>query len=338
MSTFSGIDEGARKLLDIAYAPMYAKIMWAANELNIFEETKNNTTVSDVAQKMGFDEKNTEYLLDALAAMEFLDKNQSTYKNTALVEKYLVRDSAWFIGDFLRLYCEAIDNDLTDIVKLVREGAPSDIQEQNNQELFENMAVIIKKMQKGGREREIAALVASLPEYNVFRKMLDLGGGAGLLGIAVVKEHPEMKGIIFDLPAMRKTIEKCIQEYGLEDRIEVISGDYITDCIGEGYDFIMSIGTLNFAKQNMDTIVKKIFDALNSGGVFLCISDGITHENTRPKEMIVSWLPYHLKGCDYGLKQGEVSEAALRAGFASVYKQTVNMLTGPMDIDLARKM
>lgn len=147
-----------------------------------------------------------------------------------------------------------------------------------------------------------------------------------------------MKGNIFDLPQMPKTIENCIQEYGLEDRIEIISGDYINDYIGEGYDFIMSIGSLNFAKEKMDIIIKKIFAALNPGGVFMCISDGITHENTGPKEIIVSWLPNQLKGCDYGLKQGEVSEAALRAVFTSVYKQTVNMFKGLMDVDIARKM
>ena len=47
--------------------------------------------------------------------------------------------------------------------------------------------------------------------------------------------------------------------------------------------------------------------------------------------------PVFLKGFDFSLKQGEISDAALRNGFRSVFKQTVNMLTGPMDVDVARK-
>jgi hypothetical protein len=37
------------------------------------------------------------------------------------------------------------------------------------------------------------------------------------------------------------------------------------------------------------------------------------------------------------LQQGEVSEAGLRNGFSSVYKQTVSLLIGDMDVDIARK-
>lgn len=54
-------------------------------------------------------------------------------------------------------------------------------------------------------------------------------------------------------------------------------------------------------------------------------------------DMVVAWLPSVLKGCDFRLKQREVSESALRNGFRSIYKQTVSMLTGDMDVDIAKK-
>lgn len=71
----------------------------------------------------------------------------------------------------------------------------------------------------------------------------------------------------------------------------------------------MAVGTLNFVKHDLDKVIKKIYDALNPKGVFMCISERLTHEKTRPKEVAVSWLPSFLKGCDFSLEQGEISDA-----------------------------
>jgi hypothetical protein len=89
--------------------------------------------------------------------------------------------------------------------------------------------------------------------------MLDLGGGPGLIGIAIVGAHPGMKGVIFDRPAI----------------------------IGEGYDLIWASSALSLAKDDMDSLTKKIYDALNPGGVFLVLHEGLTYERTKPDVMVV---------------------------------------------------
>lgn len=42
--------------------------------------------------------------------------------------------------------------------------------------------------------------------------MLDLGGGPGLHGIAIVAEHPSMRGVIFDRPSVAKGAEEFIAD------------------------------------------------------------------------------------------------------------------------------
>lgn len=278
--------------------------------------------------------------MDALAAMELLEKNKGFYKNTALSSKYLIKGRDLFIGDHLLLHDISTGFENIDIVKLVKEGPNSDYGNKKGLEvgeIFGDYAEMIKRGQKGGRTSEIVDIVTSLPEFDGFKKMLDLGGGPGLIGMAIVKAHPIMRGVIFDIPDVGKITEESIKEYDLEDRVEVLTGDYITDSIGGEYDFIMAVGTLNFAKDDLDSVVKKIYDALNPEGVFMCISEGLTNETIRPKDMVIEWLPSYLKGFDFSLKQGEVSDAALRNGFRSVYKQTLRLLIGEVDIDIARK-
>lgn len=40
----------------------------------------------------------------------------------------------------------------------------------------------------------------------------------------------------------------------MEERFSTISGDYINDDIGAEYDLVLAIGTLNFAKNNLDLV------------------------------------------------------------------------------------
>jgi len=56
----------------------------------------------------------------------------------------------------------------------------------------------------------LAASNSELQEFTSFKKMLDLGGGPGLVGIAIVASHLNKKGVIFDRPAIIKVAESFI--------------------------------------------------------------------------------------------------------------------------------
>jgi len=146
-----------------------------------------------------------------------------------------------------------------------------------------------------------------------------------------------MKGVIFDTPAMVKVAETFIKEYGLEDRMGVMGGDFNHDPIGDGYDLIWSSSALSLAKDNMDSLTKKIYDALNPGGVFLVLHEGLTHERTKPNAMVLSMLSMALMGQDMSFDQGFIADSMLRVGFKSIRSHTLDTDWGPMDLDLGRK-
>ena len=148
--------------------------------------------------------------------------------------------------------------------------------------------------------------------------------------------HPSMKGVIFDLPAVVKVAEAFIKEHDMERRMEVLSGDYNNDPIGEEYDLIWASGTLNFA-NDMDSLIKRIYDVLNPGGVFISFHDGLTGERTKPGKMVLGMLSSALMGQDMGLDQGFIADSMLRVGFKSVRSRTLDTPMGPMDLDITRK-
>ncbi|MGP8320072.1 MAG: hypothetical protein ACT6FD_04695 [Methanosarcinaceae archaeon] len=125
--------------------------------------------------------------------------------------------------------------------------------------------------------------------------------------------------------------------YEMDDRMKVMSGDYTTDPIGEGYDLIWAKNTLNFARDDMNSMVSKIYDALSPGGAFISCAEGLTHERTRPDKHVISMISLSLMGQDMCFDQGEIADSMLRVGFRSVRSRTLDTDWGPMDIDIGRR-
>ncbi len=199
------------------------------------------------------------------------------------------------------------------------------------------LAVSMADHERASLVQQAVEIVSQLPEFLSFRRMLDLGGGPGLVGIAIVSAHPSMEGVIFDRPAIIKVAETFIKEYEMEDRMEVMGGDYNYDSIGEGYDMVWASNALNFARHDMDSLMKKVYDALSPGGVFVVLHEGLTHERTMPDAHVLCMMSMALMGQDMCFDQGFIADSMLRVGFKSVRSRTLDTDWGPMDLDIGRK-
>jgi predicted O-methyltransferase YrrM len=202
--------------------------------------------------------------------------------------------------------------------------------------LKERETEIYANLQRAGRAQQVAAMISKLPEFPRMRKMLDLGGGAGLICLAIVAAHPTMTGVIFDRPKVVEVARQFIREYDLEDRVTVIGGDYSKDSIGDGYDLVWASFALNFFRGNLDPIIRKIHAALAPGGVYVSLAEGLTDERTKPTMMINSML---LGLSDLMFDEGEIAQAMLGVGFRSVHSHVAEGSEpyGTAVVDIARK-
>jgi hypothetical protein len=58
-----------------------------------------------------------------------------------------------------------------------------------------------------------------------FGTVLDAGGGDGTLLAAVLREHPKLQGMLFDLPAGLAEAEATLEAAGVADRCRIFAGD-----------------------------------------------------------------------------------------------------------------
>lgn len=326
------------KFYRIFFEPVRAKIMMTGMELKIFNHLSEPVSAETVASAICSNPENTVYFLNSLTAGGFVLKKNALYWNTPQTQAFFVEGRPTYLGGFFKAQSRWMEKAMEDMAGLIKKGAPIPSEESMGAEkVWAEMAALTANYQRAGIGQQIAKLVSNLPEFISFKKMLDLGSGAGLIGIAITAEHPNMLGIVYDRSEVLKVAKDFIKEYGMEERVKIMAGDYLSDSIGEGYDFIWSGATLNFAKHDIDHVLKKIYDALNPWGIFMNFNDGLTHERTKPETMVLAWLSTAVMGNDFGLDQGFIADSMLRVGFKSVRSRTIDTPIGPMDLDIARK-
>ena len=322
----------------IFFEPVRAKIMMTGLELKVFNYLSEPVSAETVASAICSDPENTIYFLNSLTAGGFVLKKNALYWNTPQTDAFFVEGKPTYLGGFFKSQSRWMETAMEDMAGLIKKGAPPPSGESiDDEKVWSEMTALTANYQRAGMGQQIARLVSNLPEFISFTKMLDLGSGAGLIGIAITAEHPNMLGIIYDRPEVLEVAKGYIKEYEMEERVKIMAGDYHSDSIGAGYDLIWSSATLNFAKHDIDHVLKKIYDALNPSGVFISFHDGLTHERTKPETMVLAWLSTAVMGNDFGLDQGFIADSMLRVGFQSVRSRTLNTPIGPMDLDIGRK-
>ena len=167
--------------------------------------------------------------------------------------------------------------------------------------------------------------------------MLDIGCNAGLLGLAVIADMPERKGVLFDKPPLCPVIEGSIAQMGLQGRALARGGDFMTDELGGGYDLILAVSVMLFAKGDLPAFLKKLYDALAPGGIVVSIGEGIQTDFSGPWDMVMGYLPYWLQGMDLAVRKGEIEAAAKEAGFRETETRTGLLCSGTQDIVILRK-
>jgi len=339
MKDLPEINESLTRIYDISLSPVRANALAAGVEMLIFDHLTTPTPATEIAEKCGYNIEMTEEFLNVLAACGLLEKKNGKFVNPPDTGQFLVSDSPTYYGKILLREYHRITMSPENIIEIVKKG-PASQQSMDNmcqEDFWTSYARSIANWERSGSAQKLAQIISDLPQFESFKHMLDLGGGPGLMGIAILKQHPSMTGVVFDQPAVAKVAEEFIANYGVSDRMTTIGGDYLMDSFGEGYDLILCSCTLNFALGCMDEMVKRIYDALNPGGVFISLQDGIYNEGTAPEYHVLNMMSSALSGFNCGIKKGLIAASMRNAGFEQVTSESITLDVGPFDLDIAIK-
>ena len=326
------------ELFNLQYGTIRSWLLITAVEFKVFSLTAEKKTAPKITAALKTHEANTELFLNALCSLDLLRKENGAYINTELSDTFLVEGRETYLGGFLLMNEQWNIQSREQMKELVKNGPmPQQGNSDYSGDYFANYVNVMRNFARSGVSQFVAKEISSLPEFSGMRKMLELGGAHGMDCIVITMKTSALRGVVFDKPAVVKVTQEIIAEYGMKERVTVMGGDYATDPIGSGYDLIYAKATLSFFKDNLNPLFEKIYKALNPGGVFVSVHDGLTDEGTKPEDMVISWLSTSLSSCDFSLSREVIPNAMLNAGFKTVQTKPFPFPLGVMDMVIGRK-
>jgi hypothetical protein len=113
--------------------------------------------------------------------------------------------------------------------------------------------------------------IAAAYDFGKFRKIVDTGGGRGMLLISILSRYPGPRGVVFDLPHVIPGAQEAIATAGLSDRCEAVPGSFF-ESVPPGADaYVMRSITHGFRDERAQVILRNIRHAIQPQGRLLLV-------------------------------------------------------------------
>jgi 2-polyprenyl-3-methyl-5-hydroxy-6-metoxy-1,4-benzoquinol methylase len=272
-------DYSASELMQMITGYQRSRIILSAVELNIFDHLSGNElSSSELAAKINAVPASLEKLLNVLASIDLLIKKNDKFSNSTSSDKLLVKSNPAFLGGVMHQnHLWDTWSKLSAIVKSKDAKKKSDI----NQSGDEWLKAFIAAMHARGVSR--AKSVKTLIDFSGVNRILDIGGGSGVFASTFIKDDASMSAVIFDLPNVVPITREYIEKDNMSERISTLSGNYLMDDIGSGYDLIFLSAVIHSNSYDENALlVKKCVSALNRNGKIAILDYIMNDDRTSP--------------------------------------------------------
>jgi len=256
----------AGRLIGTSSAYWRGCTLQAAVRLKIFSILgEKQKSLEEIKHALNADLRGTEYLLNALAAMRLIRKNENFYQNSEAAVELLTESSHRYIGHIILHHHHLLDG-WAQLDQAVLQGAP--VEKRSYGQELERESFLLGMFNLAMIS---APLVASEVHLEGKKKLLDLGGGPGTFSIHFCRVNPHLRAVVYDRPTTKPFMQKTAAAFHLADRIDFIGGDFNQDPITGGpYDaaWLSHILHSNGPKQCQD-LIAKVYDILEPGGQIL---------------------------------------------------------------------
>ncbi|MFY1112430.1 MAG: methyltransferase [Methanosarcinaceae archaeon] len=326
-------------LREIAMGFEKGQIFLTALDLDIFSKLMEPKSAETLAEELETNPELTARFLDVLTALDVLVKKDDTYCTAPSLAPFLL-DEGPYSAKYLKFSKEDRDT-WTNLGNFLKNGPSGNGEESHHKHDYtpESIDWIACGTMLGRLQATLKA-VRELPEFAKAKKIIDLGGGHGLFGIGFAQENPELEVLIFDQPGITDVTEKYINKYLIQERVRTMTGDYLKDDLGSGYDIAFEACSFGGNTEQARNFYRRVADSLNEGGLFITQTFTLDDDRTAPLSSLIWALKEKITGSGHmHLKtNSELFETLAGAGLSGI--KVIDMsesCTMPMRLVVARK-
>ena len=257
----------ARSLLELARSFQSSQPVLAAAELGVFEVLADSAaSATELAERLKTDARATECLLNALAAMELLEKREDTFTLSPDTVPLVAGSDETSILPMLKHQANCAHR-WDRLVEVVRSGQPA-VDSPPTPRSEPELRAFIEAMHVVGREMADGIVAALEPQR--FHRALDVGGGSGSYTAALLRAAPTLRATLFDLPPVIEMARQRLERLALLERVDLVAGDFYLDPLPPGQDLVLlsAIVHQNSPEENR-RLYRKCLASLEPGGTIV---------------------------------------------------------------------
>jgi len=318
--------------LDIETVFKASRCVIAAEQLLVFRKLNGRVlSAADIARRTGIHGKHCESFLDYLVLLGLLKKTKNRYSNSPLAKRHFIQGrtiewtqlwSAECAKDFeaFTVLEDAITSGKNWRRILGKERKPDYQLLQEDSKWARGFTYALYDLNK-----PTAETLAKNLDLSQYRSLLDVGGGSGVMSMALARAHPNLKACVLDFKYVCAATREIIRKERMSRRVKAVAGD-MNKSIPGGFDIIMfwDIGQID------DHVMKMAYESLPESGMVVrsCPPPRPRKSGKPPGRFLWEYLSVRPKG------QTKVDKinSLKKAGFGSVryrrISQNIGLITG----------
>jgi 2-polyprenyl-3-methyl-5-hydroxy-6-metoxy-1,4-benzoquinol methylase len=250
-------------MLDAVLGPLKARAIMAGVSLGVFEALREGERTAQVlARQLDLDADALELLLRTLVVCDYLVQRGDGFGLSRIARRSMVTGAPMQMVGYL-LFNYAQWEIIGHLETLVQTGRGSDFhQTMTDSGRWCDYQLGMLEIARIGAP--IVAGRVPVPRYAV--SLLDVGGGHGLFGAAVCRQHPPMRCTVLDLPQAIRHAGAFAARAGLRDVMSHQEGDLLASDFG-CHDVLLLFSILHhFSRDCMASVLARAHRALRADG------------------------------------------------------------------------
>lgn len=281
------------KILDHANAFARSMALRAAIELEVCDALDEGlNTAQKLAQNTKTSVRGMEILLDALVAMELLTKHGEVYHLTPEAATYLVQSKPTYLGELAEQHVRdvAAFDHLAESVSTGKPWAQWGVQHGGIENYFADMVPGLYVLNEPDARKVARSLFRG--QIGSASRILDLGAGSGIWGIALAQQNALATVVALDTPDVLEVTRQFVEGHKLEAQFEYREGDLLRTDLGETQFDIAVLGQIchMFSGEQNLVLFRRVARALKPGGRMLITSVPIDDTRSAPASTMLSDL------------------------------------------------
>ncbi|HTQ66385.1 MAG TPA: methyltransferase [Puia sp.] len=279
------------RIMQIGMGFWASKALLAAVKFKIFT-LLSGTSMSGVQIKEKLQLQTTDRhvydWLDSLVSLGFLQRDgvgtNGLYCNAIETDLFLDKNKPSYIGGIL----EMSNSRLYPFWANLEEGLLTGLRQNesksgSNMDFFEELYKSEEKLREfvdamSGIQMGNFIALAHQFNFSNYETHTDIGGADGFLSIQIALNHPAIHCTTFDLPPVEPLAKAKIRQFNLEKRIQVVSGNFLNAPFPAAEVITMGNILHGMDEKTKTEIVKKAYNVLPQGGVFIAIENIIDND------------------------------------------------------------